>query len=323
MNVIKKENTLPPDISTFREHKHNYAPLFQKVVSNPARSILKEWIENPGYFTEEERRKILRMYTDAIELRGKYDMLGKNVDDQIREIKKSIIPQIETLTNFYRDIFIAYRGNEEKVVEPIYTELNSDLQNSIINSKKLLDLMDAMEKTEFGLQTTFNLRKVIDDEFRTDIREEISKGNGNNFIYESFCGDLSDTMVCMDEDGFKINVIGNIISNFHKHAFLDAVENGTLMSSEDDFFNTSKRVKMIFEKSSEKTNYIRVIIKNNGKIFDGDTESVFSWGVGAGSGIGLTSARNFLKHYNASINMDNTIDEEGYTVSFILIIPTI
>ena len=40
------------------------------------------------------------MYTDAIELRGKYDMLGKNVDDQIREIKKSIIPQIETLTNF-------------------------------------------------------------------------------------------------------------------------------------------------------------------------------------------------------------------------------
>ena len=61
-----------------------------------------------------------------------------------------------------------------------------------------------------------------------------------------------------------------------------------------------------------------------GRFFDGDTESRLFLGrrcwIG---GIGLTSARNFLKHYNASINMDNTIDEEGYTVSFILIIPTI
>lgn len=354
-----RELSLHDTLKCIRDHKHNYSPLIKKVIKKPASILLKEMIDNPEYFTEEERERILIIYEDAIYLSGVYSMLGKNTEDQVDEVNKYIIPKIESLKEFFLDVY-QFSG---RAVEPVNLPINRSLYNSLITSQKLCNLLSKIDCPGYGSNSTFNLRKMIDDTFRDDLSEIGETGAVSCYEYNSFCGDLSDTNVCINEEGFKIHVLGNLIVNLHKHAFKDAMEDEysfknikegkkmgkfaiflygfydslrilfrkmkvvksgkNIFTQNDQSANSCiKLVRMRFEKDPNNEKRINVIIENNGEMFNGDKESVFSYGVGAGSGIGLASARAFLQHYHSTIKMF-TNEEDIYKVGFIINIPTV
>lgn len=354
-----RELSLHDTLKCIRDHKHNYSPLINKVIKKPASILLKEMIDNPDYFTEEERERILIIHENAILLCGIYSMLGKNTEDQVDEVNKNIIPQIETLKEFFLDVY-KFSG---RAVEPVNLPINRSLYKSLITSDKLCDLLSKIDCPGYGSNSTFNLRKVIDDTFKDDLSEIGDTGAVSSYEYNSFCGDLSNTNVCISEEGFRFHVLGNIIVNLHKHAFKDAVEDensfikikegkkmskfaiflygiydsfrilfkkkrvvtsgkSTFTQIVQDDNSCIKLVRMRFEKDSNNEKRINVIIENNGEMFNGDKESVFSYGVGVGSGIGLASARAFLQHYHSTIKMF-TNENDIYKVGFIINIPTL
>ncbi|MBO7616525.1 MAG: hypothetical protein J6T22_04905 [Bacteroidales bacterium] len=359
MDSINSEQfTEKPSLLVFREHKHNYSPLFKKVVSEPARVLMKELIENPDFYTIEERKKILQIYTNAIELRGVYSMLGKGFEDQVSEVRLSIIPQIESFQDFFSDVYA-----QERESFPLTPRFHEKLFKSIKASERFCRLIDKMETSGYGEPVVFNLRKVIDDEFRNENDYYNDDGSGMTFEYESSCGDLSNAMVKMDEEGFRNCVLQNIIDNIHKRAFRDIVEEESFVrirkeekidlslrslliyytklisnrlkslftqsknkkttengGRQNSVFVNNKKVRMRFTKDLENDRRINVFIENNGFPFEGDPNSVFDWGIGSGSGIGLASAKSFLKNYDASIEMILNIDET-FTVGLKINIP--
>lgn len=347
-----------PSLKVFREHKHNYSPLFGKVVSEPARVLIKELIANPNFYTVEEREEILRIYTNAIELRGNYSMLGKGFEDQVSEVRLSIIPQIESFHDFISEVYAQKRENY-----PLTPRFNEKLYKSIISSEKLCKLIEKMETPGYGEPVVFNLRKVINDEFRSDIDYYSEDGSGMTFEYESLWGDLASVKVKMDKEGFRICVLNNIIENIHKRAFQDTVEEEPIIRIQQDekidlslmsrlkystnnyslrnhfahshskdnmvtensdqqssVFGNNKKVRVRFTKDNKYERRINIFIENNGYPFEGDVNKVFDWGVGSGSGIGLASAKSFLKNYDASIEMIKNIDET-FTVGLKINIP--
>ena len=347
-----------PSIKIFREHKHNYRPLFRKVVSEPARVLMKEFIDNPEFYTLEERKKILQIYTNAIELRGVYSMLGKGFEDQVSEVQFSIIPQIKTHQEFFSDVYAQERGDF-----PFTPRFHEKLFKSIKLSERFCQLIGKMETSGYGNPVVFNLRKVIDDEFKDDNDYNSEDGSGMTFEYVSLCGDLSNVNVKMDKEGFQICVLQNIIDNIHKRAFRDIVEEEPIIrihqeeeidlsffsilvyyiklisnrlkslfarskdkkttdnnSQQSSVFVNEKKVRVRFTKDLENERRINIFIENNGFPYEGDPNSAFDWGVGSGTGIGLASAKSFLKNYDASIDMNLNIDET-YTVGLKINIP--
>ena len=351
-----------------RNHKHDYAKLFQKVVSKPARTIIKEFIKHPDFFTEEERKEILQIYTDAIELRGKYDMLGKNVDDQIFEIERSFIPQIRNLNTFYNKVYALNRkdknGND---IEPENSYFFPHLFKAIQSHSKLCDLMTDMHNAGYGKKSSFFLMDLINKAFYEDIAEYESIGI-STYHYKFYGRELSDVKVCLDADGFKIHVLDNLINNFHKYAFNDIFEESLIESTFNyshenignldvsvsfllgsvterllnmwnpkhnnvETIDTSnvpkdedreKLVRMELQKDENDNHRINVIIKNNGEKFIGDTQSVFSYGNGRGTGIGLASARSFIEYHGGTIKMETyDYDNDIFTVGFIINLPII
>lgn len=339
-------------VKAFREHKHNYARLFRTVVSEPARAIMEEYLNHPEYFSPSEREQILRIYTDAIELRGAYNMLGKLYEEQVSEKEVSMIPQIENLAQFFKSIYATRRDTV-----PITPRFNKKLLESYLSSTRFCQLLHTMEVPGYGTASGFYLRKVVDEEFKKDLDKD-----GFKYKYESFCGDLSTVKINMNEEGFKIHVLSNIIENFHKYAFADAYieskgrkteDNDTLTLGNLSIFyyiyksflsrmkdivlpsHQSKEPSPLLEISTPKDNAVRMELKldpsdskrvnlfimNNGESFDGDPESVFSGKKTAkGSGIGLSSARNFLQEFGATIKMV-TNPNEDYKVCFIINAP--
>lgn len=345
------------DINAFREHKHNYKRLFRNVISDPARVIMEEFIKNPEYFTLEERSQILRIYTNSIELRGTYNMLGKPFEEQISEKQLSIIPQINDITDFFRDIY-----SQNREFAPLTPHFNKKLAKSLEASNRFCQLLETMELPGYGTSSVFNLRKIVDEEFRKDQDEYSGEGYHMSYQYESFCGELSTLKVSMNEEGFRIHVLNNLIDNLHKRAFLDFEPDTTitpktknnevleyeklsifyslyksfigrlknifcssakLPNSGEETFEESrkeKKVLMKIEKDISNSDRINLFIMNNGEPFKGNTETVFDWGIGNGSGIGLSSARSFLKEYDATIKMVTDNNTE-YKVCFIINIP--
>ena len=261
-----------PSLKVFREHKHNYSPLFGKVVSEPARVLIKELIANPNFYTVEEREEILRIYTNAIELRGNYSMLGKGFEDQVSEVRLSIIPQIESFHDFISEVYAQKRENY-----PLTPRFNEKLYKSIISSEKLCELIEKMENPGYGEPVVFNLRKVIDDEFKSDIDYYNEDGSGMTFEYEPFCGDLSNVKVKMDEEGFRICVLQNIIDNLHKRAFKDTVEEEPFRRIQQDEkmeFGMMSRLKYSTNKNRLKSYFTQ---SNDNKIAENEDhqDSVF------------------------------------------------
>lgn len=258
---------------------------------------------------------------------------------------------------FFSDVYA-----QERESFPLTPRFHEKLFKSIKSSERFCQLIDKMETSGYGEPVVFNLRKVIDEEFHNDNDSYTEDGSGM-YEYGPSWGDLSDVNVKMDEEGFRICVLQNIIDNIHKRAFRDIVEEGPIsrihqeekidlslrslliyyarlisnrlkslfiqpkdkiVSENNDRQNlvyvNDKKVRVRFTKDLENDRRINVFIENNGFPFEGDPNSVFDWGIGSGSGIGLASAKSFLKHYDASIKMIQDIDET-FTVGLKINIP--
>lgn len=86
------------------------------------------------------------------------------------------------------------------------------------------------------------------------------------------------------------------------------------------------KVRIRFSREIDSPTMLTVTIENNGTPFYGDMESVFEKGVSekdeGGHGIGLYSARRFIKYHGGAISMFRPT-EGGYNVGFKIQIPVL
>lgn len=338
---LSRQNGL---MNKVREHKHNYSEDFGLVVSAPVQALVEEVISNPEAFTKDERNRIIKMYANSLEMRGTYECLGWPIGTQLKQVKDVMIPKIRENAKFFSSIvgrdFIAYHNSH----------LIAILRMALNEVDSLCNNLENIESFEYGISEPFNLKAEVRDAFLKDNSARSVLGETSIRI-ETYFGDLSDVQVDMNKKNFRTHVLGNIIKNLHDHAFkeidnssydtpilnirlplwkkflsfilprlsLSAVNPKATFCVRDYF---EKKVRIRFVKDENNNRRMNLIIENNGKDFIGDREAVFDKGVGNGSGIGLYSARQFLKHYGANINMlpSVTMDDE-YKVGFIINLP--
>lgn len=302
-----KESSMDNDTSKLiREHKHNYAGEFGNVVVDPFLSVLEELIKNPTLFEEEEKQKILEGLIKALHSQGSYDLLGYNLSEQIAQVKETIVPEINENCELLKSILSKYREFDNSYIPDI---LNWSISHTQSLSLKLLNI----QNDDKGVSRPILLLSFVDQLFREAEDERNRKGK-NSFKHDIFGRNLSDLQVFIDPDGFKTNVIHNIIENIHKYAFPET--NPTDIDIEE------RMVRISFSKTSADTNMVTMIIENNGMPFEGDIASVFNDGyhTGKGTGIGMFSASKFLDECGGNIAFESTPNNE-YTVHFIIKLP--
>lgn len=328
-----------------REHKHNYSENFGLVVSAPVQALLKEVMINPDVFTVDERNRIIKMYTDCVEMRGIYECLGWPIGIQLNKVKNIMVPKIRENAHFFSDIIGRALTYKDKW-------LIEKLRMALDETEPLCCKLENIETFEYGISEPFNLKAEIKDAFNKYNSTVVFWG-GTSIQFEMYFEEFSDVQVDMNKKNFRSCVLGNIIKNLQDHAFKDiddsrvvspmlnncrslwakiilswkkiklnfsrlCADNPKKCLSDVNYFE--KKVRILFEKDEKSDHRINLIIENNGKEFDGDLDTVFDNGVGNGSGIGLYSARQFLKYYGANIKMYVNADEE-YKVGFIINLP--
>lgn len=321
-----------------REHKHNYSEDFGLVVSAPAQALLKEVISNPDVFTVDERDRIIKMYTDSVEMRGTYECLGWPVGIQLNQVKNVMVPKIRENAKFFSSIVgraLAYQDQW----------LIGKLRMALDETEPLCSKLESIESFEYGTSEPFNLKAEIKDTFNKD-NLAVGFSGGTSIQIETYFGEYSDIQVDMNKKNFRSCVLGNIIKNLHDHAFkeiddssfaspamntklplwkiiLSFIFSRFAVKSQENLADVTyfeKKVRISFVKDEKNEHRINLIIENNGKAFDGDIDSVFDNGVGNGSGIGLYSAKQYLKFYGANIQMRIKTDDE-YKVGLIVNLP--
>lgn len=320
-----------------REHKHNYSEDFGLVVSAPAQALLAEMIANPEVFTLEEKDTIVKLFAISMEMRGTYECLGWPIDNQLDRVKNFMIPQIRKNADFFTSMV-------SKPVEYRDRWIVSKLRMALSETDSLCNKLETIETFDYGESEPFSLKDVIRDTFNKDNIAVCSQG-GIPIQLETFYGEYPEVMVEMDYKGFCSYFLGNIIKNLHDHAFkdIDDLLNSSIKDETKkslwrkikiwfrhirndrfaDMPNTplpEKKVRILFKRDEQDSQRIILVIENNGKTFDGDTESVFDNGVGSGSGIGLYSAKRFLNAYHATIEMYTNMESE-FKVGFIINLP--
>lgn len=329
-------------MSKVREHKHNYSEDFGLVVSAPVKSLMKELINNPTIFSVDERERIVNMFSESMEMRGFYECLGWPVGIQLSKVKNEMVPFIRRNVDFYSSLI-------GKNVDFQDRWLIGKMQMALNEADGLCSKLENIEHFEYGESEPFNLKAEIKDTFIKD-NSAIGFRGGQPMQLEWYFGEYSDIMVEMNRKSFRAHFLGNIIKNLHDHAFdefdnqpigiddnsnerisflqwllnLFTFKNKRAKSKSIVGFNEGKIrekcVKISFRKDGRDEHRINLIIENNGKEFCGDTETVFDNGVGDGTGIGLYSAKQFLKAYGATIQMF-TREENEFKVGFIINLP--
>ena len=249
-----------------------------------------------------------------------------------------MIPQIRKNADFFKVII-------EKKNEFKDRFLVSKLRMALDETDSLCDRLENIEYFDYGKSEPFDIIAEVKDTFQKD-NEAIACQGGISIQYEIYKGGYSAIAINMNQKGFKSYVLGNIIKNLHEHAFkeideaLNTIKENNIGKKwyirfipqfiRDKFFKPVERyeiadipekcVRISFNTDEEDFNRINLIIENNGKPFKGNTEDVFKNGIGEGSGIGLYSAKQFLKAHNSSIKMI-TSENEKYKVGFIINIP--
>ena len=328
-------------MSKVREHKHNYSQTFGTVVSTPVKRLLNELISNPNAFSIEERDRIIKVYAISMEMKGKYDCLGLSVETQLFNIKNSIIPDIRNNAEFYASLI-------GKTVNFKDTGLVSVLQFAKGKVDDLCSKLENIEHFEYGESKPFNLKNSLLSAFDKENYTISIEGGKTINLNTSFGDEFSDVMVDMNEKSFQSCFLDNIIKNLHDHAFKEfdnfskshfpeehpslwkrlllffkirkeeSEPLGIMDSNSTPFLE--KKVRISLEKDPDDRHRINLVIENNGKEFDGDVNTVFDKGVGDGTGIGLYSAKQFLKHYGGTIKM-YTNNQTEYKVRFLINLP--
>lgn len=331
-------------MSKVREHKHNYSEDFGLVVSVPAKSLLKELIYNPNIFSLDEKESIIEMFSKSMEMRGFYETLGWQVESQLSNVRNEMVPCIRKNAKFFTSLI----GKN-----PIFQDrgLNGKLNMALKETEDLCAKLENIEHFEYGESELFNLKAEIKEAFSKD-KSAISLRGGQTIQTDMFFGEYSDIMVNMNRKYFRTHLIGNIIKNLHDHAFKETNNDSSseiYCSKENMSFWTwllnivkfrknkftkqnfidglptsvqEKKVRISFRKDMSSEHRINLVIENNGKAFKGDVNEVFEKGIGDGKGehIGLYSAKQFLKHYGATISMF-TNDNGEYKVGFSINLP--
>jgi signal transduction histidine kinase len=278
---------------------------------------------------------------------GIYECLGWPIDIQLKRVKESIVPQIHNNVDLYTSVI-------RKTVELCNHSLVSILRMAIGESEALCSNLINIEHFDYGPTTTFSLCTVIKEYFDHSNLKMGSLGEIPIHV-DYFFGNYNDVKVSMDQKGFCKYFLENMIKNLKDHAFkeIDALLYSQKEYEDNDSWWTklvlrllprllphrlAKRIDIMLRPVSpstqilEKTVRIRIkpdkndlhkvnlIIENNGKPFIGDTEKVFENGFGEGSGIGLYSAKQFLKEFGATIEMF-TDNSNEYKVGFIINLP--
>lgn len=324
-----RDSTLEETIKKVRIHKHNYAGEFGNVVIDPMLTLVEELIDNPQIFSKEEREWILNGLRQAFRMRGRYDFLGYTLQEQMTKVKEEMIPVIKKNSEICKRII----SKDRKYVTPGLVEI---LRWS---DEKIPDICSKLVNIEFddkGEAKPIALLSFIEHLFIEDKEVRTRKGLPS-FDFSVFGREFSDIKVLVDGDGFNNVVIHNIIENLYKHAFIyfqPAGSSNTVNRNHFLFWSKKHRhnideeivyenypeVQIRFEKDSDNANNIIVIIENNGRPFLKDVNSVFEYGIGEGTGLGLYSVADFLRKYNSTISMVSTPNEK-FTVHFIINIP--
>lgn len=312
---LSRQNDL---MNKVREHKHNYSEDFGLVVSAPIQTILEEVRANPDAFTIDERNRIIKIYADSAEMRGTYECLGWPIGIQLKQVKEVMVPKIRNNVEFFSSIVRR---------QPLRTYKNRHLitilRMALNEAEALCGRLKTIESFEYGIPEPFNLKAEVLSAFYEDNLKHTIPGK-KSILIERYFGDLSDVQVEMNKENFRSRFLGNIIKNLHDHAFKEIDDSSFAnnpkgeISVVGDYFEKKVLIKLIKDEKSD--HRVNLIIENNGKEFKGDRDAIFDKGVGSGEGIGLYSARQFLKHHGANINMLEKVDD-GYNVGFIINLP--
>ena len=320
-----------------RIHKHNYDGLFGNIVVDPIASLVNELIVNPDAFSKSERAEILESYRRALEIKGKYRFLGYDLNEQLAKVKEEMIPHIQKNCWLLNKIVSRERDYASPCLLEIINEANS-------NAADLCSKLNNIENDDKGEAKILPIMSIVEKEFEDEQKNRARKGL-SSFRCLIYGRDCSNTMVQLDPDGFRIQVLHNIIENIHKWAFPDDT------SKPDDQTNNLnwwkrfrlifKRLFLVFSKKGTKspkesiidrivrvhftlegTGYIKIEIENNGKPLPSnqDPNKLLEYGIGSGSGIGMYSAADFLKKNRSTIEIKSTPNDE-FTVHLIIKIP--
>lgn len=325
-----KESDMDNDINKLvRLHKHNYAGEFGNVVVDPLLSVLEELIKNPQLFEEEEKQRILDGLRKSLHSQGAYDLLGYVLSEQLTQLKDVIVPGINDNSELLKSILAKYRNFENPYLPDI---LKWSLEHTQSLSFKLLNI----QNDDKGTSKPIPLLDFVEQLFIEDKEEKNRKGK-SSFEYEIFGRELSDIQVFLEPDGFKNNVIHNIIENIHKYAFPETIyvafkkkslyekliERINYMLGLQKYITIEERkVRISLCQTPDETNMVSLIIENNGIPFDGEIDSIFNWGyhTGKGSGIGMFSAYEYINKYGGNIIAESTPNSE-FTIRFIIKLP--
>lgn len=318
-----------------REHKHNYSQDFGNVVCTPAIKLFESLINYPELYTDVgERERIIDAFKKAIRTKAIYDQIGLKLDEQLNRLNQDVISVIRENAAFFQDVLLNHKDLSDILIKRLMFSLN--------RTDELCHKLENLESQEYGVAEDFVLRYEILNAFRQDNNYTRIEGKKRSIQVFTDFGKYADAKTHMPKDVFVTHVIGNIISNFHKYAFTNEkpIEKVVPMVEERRasqlifpwFWGSpkveyvhvkvmkEKQVQIEFKKDDSRPNRLNIFISNNGTPFYGETKTVFDYGVGTGSGIGLYSAKCFLNKYDADIKMESTPDEE-YTVSFIINLP--
>ena len=301
---LSRQNDL---MNKVREHRHNYSEDFGLVVSAPVQALYEEVKSNPNTFNDVEKDKIIKTYIDSAEMHGMYDCIGLPIGTQLKRVKEVMVPKIREKAQFFSSLL------GQSLIKCQDSQLIAILRMALNETESLCRNLGNIESFEYGIPEPFNLKAEVLDAFKEENSKTI-KGIRSGIDIERYFGDLCDVQVDMNKQSFRSYVLRNIIKNLHDHAFKE-------IDNSDSAFDFVKKVRIKFVKDENNNHRMNLIIENNGKDFIGDRDAIFDKGVGSGEGIGLYSARQFLKHYGATINMLPEKVDDGYKVGFIINLP--
>lgn len=334
-----------------RIHKHNYAGEFGNVVIDPALTLLKELVANPTAFTLKERTSIIRACCAAYKNLGRYEVLGYDITEQLDSVRDDIVPSIKENHLFFRSLIKDVRDFKDPFVVKVIQWADNDIDDILV---KLSNIQYDDKGELISISAYRFIEEIFDDEIDSCSREGQAP-----FVYEFIGRDLQDIKIMIEPDGFRENVIHNIIENIKKHAFRNTekedAEDSLLKKGRVFWFQEilyrlehfipinlfpmdvklhdfklreipEKSVRIIFSRDPLNEGRLNIIIENNGEPFEGDVTKIFDYGFRGkdshGEGIGLYSAADYLKNpqIDGSIKMESTPEKE-FKVRFIINLP--
>lgn len=322
-----------------REHKHTYSRDFGNVVVRPMDGLLFELINNKEIFTTSEIRSIIEAFTSSMYQHGWYESLGLSVEQELEKVKSDMVRQIKTNSKLFASLINRGLPFKDKLLE-------KKLISAYDKTDDFCNKLENIENLSYGSSEQFELCSLI-RKFFNEENNNLSLFGIPPINFEYYYNGLTEKKVFMNKEGLRKLVLGNIMKNLQEHAFedMDQIKSAPnsanisypwwtkliirflprpirmryteIYKDDIDVEFSEKKVRISFLPDSEDPSRITILIENNGKPFFGNTENVFEYGRGEGSGIGLFSAKEFLKKSNAEISMATSNTDE-FKVKFII-----